>query len=149
MANASVNMTILLGNLGSDPELRYTSDGKPRCLFSLATHESFSDGKGGYNTQTEWHRIVVWGKTAGAAAKFLTKGRQVYIEGRNHTRQWEDKDKIKHYVTEVHAKRLQFLGTRPQEAAAQQAIGEEEIPPMDLPTNNQPQQQELALEQVY
>jgi single-strand DNA-binding protein len=87
----SVNRVILVGNLGRDAELRYTPGGAPVATFSLATTEVFKDKEGQRKEQTEWHRVVVWGKTAETLNEYLTKGKQVYVEGRLQTRQWESK----------------------------------------------------------
>ena len=109
---ASVNKVILIGNLGRDPELRYTQSGQAVANFSLATNERFGGRDGGEQQErTEWHRIVTWGKTAETCAQYLAKGRNVYIEGRLQTRDWEDRDGNKRQTTEVVAQRVQFLGS--------------------------------------
>jgi len=108
---ASVNKVILIGNLGRDPELRYTKNGQAVANFSLATSDNFTkDGQ--REERTEWHRIVAWGKTAELCTQYLTKGRTVYIEGQLRTREWEDKDGHKRQMTEVHALTVQFIGPR-------------------------------------
>jgi single-strand DNA-binding protein len=107
---ASVNKAILIGNLGRDPELRYTQKGQAVTNFTIATTERFPGGDGEFQERTEWHRIVTWGKTAENCAQYLAKGRSVYIEGRIQTREWEDKEGNKRYTTEVNAQRVQFLG---------------------------------------
>ena len=90
---ASVNKVILVGNLGRDPELRYTQGGQPVANFTLATNESWNKKDGsGREERTEWHRIVAWGRTAELCAQYLAKGRTVYIEGRLQTREWENKE---------------------------------------------------------
>jgi single-strand DNA-binding protein len=115
---ASVNKVILIGNLGRDPELRYTKNGQAVANFSLATTERFGGRDGGEEReQTEWHRIVTWGKTAENCAQYLSKGRSVYIEGRIQSREWEDKEGNKRSTTEVVAQRVQFLGSGPRAAA--------------------------------
>jgi single-strand DNA-binding protein len=106
---ASVNRVILLGNLGADPELKYTQNNQPVCNLSLATNESFTDKGGQRQERTEWHRVVIWGKTAEACSKYLGKGRSVYIEGRLQTRSYE-KDGQKRYSTDIVADRVQFIG---------------------------------------
>ncbi len=110
---ASVNKVIVIGNLGRDPELRYTQSGQAVANFSVATTERFG-GKDGSEPQerTEWHRIVTWGKTAENCAQYLAKGRQVYVEGSLQTRDWEDREGNKRHTTEIRAQRVQFLGTR-------------------------------------
>jgi single-strand DNA-binding protein len=107
---AGVNKVILVGNLGRDPEIRYTKDGQAVANFTLATSESFTSRDGKREERTEWHRIVVWGKTAENCAQYLAKGRTVYIEGRIQTREWEDKEGQKRKTTEVVAQTVQFLG---------------------------------------
>jgi single-strand DNA-binding protein len=107
---AGVNKVILIGNLGRDPEIRYTPGGQAVTNFSLATGESFTTRDGKREERTEWHRIVVWGKTAENCAQYLAKGRTVYIEGRIQTREWEDKEGQKRRTTEVVAQTVQFLG---------------------------------------
>ena len=109
---ASVNKVILIGNLGRDPELRYTQGGSAVANFTLATNERWRDKDGNNQERTEWHRIVVWGRTAENCAQYLQKGRSVYVEGRLQTREWEDKDGNKRNTTEVNALAVQFLGGR-------------------------------------
>jgi len=108
---AGVNKVILVGNLGKDPELRNTTSGTSVCEFSIATGESWKGKDGQMQERTEWHRIIVWGKLGENCAKFLSKGRQVFLEGRLQTRSWEDKDGNKRYTTEIVARDVQFLGT--------------------------------------
>lgn len=107
---ANVNKVILIGNLGQDPEIRVTGTGQKVANFSIATAERWTDKAGQKQERTEWHRIVVWGPQADSCATYLTKGKQVYIEGRLQTRQWDDKDGNKRYTTEIVAQRVQFLG---------------------------------------
>ena len=106
----SVNKVILVGNLGKDPELRYTPSGAAVATFSLATTNPFKDKEG--NKQTEWHNIVAWRQLAEICGKFLHKGRQVYIEGRIQTRSYDDRDGNKRYITEIVAENMQMLGNR-------------------------------------
>jgi len=114
----SVNKVILVGNLGRDPEVRATPSGQSVCNFSLATTERYTDRSGQQRDQTEWHNVVAWGKTADICGQYLKKGRQVYIEGRLVTRQYEAKDGTgKRYRTEIVAQRVQFLGGRAAGAA--------------------------------
>ena len=115
---ASINKVILIGNLGRDPELRYTQSGQAVANFSLATTDRFSNREGDRQERTEWHRITVWGKTAENCAQYLNKGRSVYVEGRLQTREWEDKEGQKRRTTEVIAQTVQFLGTRGAGASA-------------------------------
>lgn len=108
---AGVNKVILIGNLGRDPELRYTQSGSAVVNFNIATSENWTDKNSGERQErTEWHRIVVWGRTGEMCAKYLAKGRTVYVEGRLQTREWEDKEGIKRRTTEVNAQTVQFLG---------------------------------------
>jgi single-strand DNA-binding protein len=109
---ASVNRVILVGNLGRDPELRYIPSGQAVANFTLATNDRWRDKEGNNQERTEWHRIVVWGKTAENCAQYLQKGRSVYIEGRLQTRDWEDKEGNKRQTTETIAQTVQFLGGR-------------------------------------
>ncbi|HIG02140.1 MAG TPA: single-stranded DNA-binding protein [Myxococcales bacterium] len=109
---AGINKVILIGNLGRDPELRYTQNGQPVANFSLATSENWTDKSSGEKVEkTEWHRIVVWGRTAEHCSQYLAKGRTVYVEGRLQTRDWEDKEGQKRSTTEVNAQTVQFLGS--------------------------------------
>lgn len=116
---ASVNKAILIGNLGRDPELRYTPSGAAVCTFSIATSEKWRDKQTNeMKESTNWHNIVLWGKQAELAKQYLTKGSPVYIEGRIQTRSWDDNG-VKKYITEIVGQRLQFLGRRGGEAAAE------------------------------
>jgi single-strand DNA-binding protein len=108
---AGVNKVILIGNLGKDPELRYTPSGQPVASFSVATTERWTDKNGQRQDRTEWHNIVVWGKLAELTNQYLKKGRPVYIEGRITTRSWDDRDGNKKYRTEIVANQIQFLGS--------------------------------------
>lgn len=110
----AVNKVTLIGNLGADPERRYTQSGNAVANFNVATNEHWTDKSGQAHDRTEWHRIVVFGRLAELCSEHLVKGRQVYIEGRLQTRAWEDKVAgIKRYTTEVVARTVQFLGSRP------------------------------------
>jgi single-strand DNA-binding protein len=105
----SVNKAILVGNLGRDAEVRFTPSGQAVASFSIATTENWTSKDGEKKEQTEWHRIVLWGKSAETLQPYLTKGKQIYVEGRLQTRSWE-KDGQKHYTTEVKADRIVLLG---------------------------------------
>jgi single-strand DNA-binding protein len=107
---ASVNKVILVGNLGADPELRYTSSGTPVASFSLATRERWTNKSGEKEEKTEWHKIVAWARLGEICGEYLHKGKQVYIEGRLQTRSWEDRDGNKRYTTEIVAQTMQMLG---------------------------------------
>ena len=106
----SVNKVILVGNLGRDAELRYTPGGAAVATLNLATTEVWNDRNNQRQEKTEWHRIVLWGKTAESLQEYLTKGKQIYVEGRLQTRQWDDKDGNKRYTTEIKADRVTLLG---------------------------------------
>ena len=105
----SVNKAILVGNLGKDPELRYTPSGTAVCTFSLATTDRFKNKQGEQQDRTEWHNIVVWAGLAEICGKYLTKGKQVYIEGRIQNRSYDDRDGNKRYISEVVANEMQML----------------------------------------
>jgi len=107
---SGVNKVILIGNLGANPELRYTAGQQAVANLRIATTEKWTDKSGQKQEATEWHRVVVWGKKAEVCSKYLSKGRQVYVEGRLRTRSWEDKEGNKRYTTEVVANDVQFLG---------------------------------------
>ena len=106
----SVNKAILVGNLGRDAEMRFTAGGTPVATVSLATTEKFTDRDGQKREDTQWHRVVIWGKTAEAIHEYLTKGKQIYVEGRLQTRKWTDKDGIEKYTTEIRGDRVVLLG---------------------------------------
>ncbi|MCU0639472.1 MAG: single-stranded DNA-binding protein [Candidatus Krumholzibacteria bacterium] len=107
---SGVNKAILVGNLGSDPEIRHTTGGIAVANFSLATSENFKGRDGERETRTEWHRIVAFGKLAEICGQYLKKGKQVYIEGRIQTRNWEDQSGNKKYTTEIIANQMVMLG---------------------------------------
>ena len=109
---AGLNKVMLIGNLGRDPELRYTQNGQAVANFTLATNESWNNKSGEREERTEWHRIVVWGKQAEVARDYLAKGRQLFVEGRIQTREWEDKEGQKRFTTEVIASNFVMLGRR-------------------------------------
>ena len=106
----SVNKVILVGNLGRDAELRYTPGGAAVATLNLATTEVWNDRNNQRQEKTEWHRCVLWGKQAESLQEYLTKGKQIYVEGRLQTRQWDDKDGNKRYTTEIKADRITLLG---------------------------------------
>ncbi len=107
---AGINKVIIVGRLGADPELKHTQNAQAVARLSVATSENWTDKNGQKQERTEWHRIVVWGKLAELCGKYLSKGRQVYVEGRLQTRSWEDNQGQKKYSTEVVANTVQFLG---------------------------------------
>lgn len=104
-----INKVILIGNLGADPEMKYTPSGTALCKFSLATTDRYKDREGQFQEKTEWHRVVAWEKLAEICGQYLSKGKQVYIEGRLQTRNWDDQEGKKHYMTEIVAREVQFL----------------------------------------
>lgn len=113
MAGKSVNKVILIGNLGKDPEVKYTPQGTPVAKLTLATNERFKDKSGEWQDRTEWHNVVLWSRLAEIAGEYLKKGGKVYIEGRLQTRSWDDKQtNQKKYMTEVVASDLVLLGGR-------------------------------------
>lgn len=107
---ASLNKVMLIGNLGKDPEVRYTAGGTAVASFSLATSEKFKGKDGQWEEKTEWHNITLWGRTAEVAGEYLAKGRTVYIEGRLQTRKWTDKEGKDRYTTEIVGEKMQMLG---------------------------------------
>lgn len=122
---ASVNKVILIGNLGADPEVRFTGGGQSVATLRVATTERWLDKSGQKADKTEWHRVIVWGKQADLCKEYLSKGRQIYAEGRLQTREWTDKDGNKRYTTEVVAQRIQFLGSAPgKQARDESAFGD-------------------------
>ncbi|MFU8802717.1 MAG: single-stranded DNA-binding protein [Bradymonadaceae bacterium] len=146
----TLNKAMLIGRLGADPEVRYTQSGMPVANFNIATNEVWNDKSGQKQERTEWHKIVVFNKTAEIVGKYLKKGREVYIEGRIQTKDWQDKDGNKRYTTEIVANTVQFLGSQsdagsgssyggkpeyseadagpPAEAAFDQSFNDDDIP---------------------
>ena len=112
-----VNKVILLGNLGKDPEVKYTQSGMAVARFSLATTERAKDKDGNWNDKTEWHNVVAFGRTAEVAGEYLKKGRSVYIEGRLQTRKYTDKDGVEKYATDIRVDQMQMLGSRQGQGA--------------------------------
>ncbi len=105
----ALNKAMIIGNLGADPELRYTQSGTPVANMRIATNRRWTNKEGEKQEQTEWHRIVVFGRQAETCEKYLEKGRQVYVEGRLQTREWSDRDGNQRYTTEIVAQTVQFL----------------------------------------
>jgi single-strand DNA-binding protein len=126
---ASLNKIMLIGNVGTDPEMRYTPSGNPVTSFRMATSRRYTDSGGERREETEWFRIVVFGKQAESCNQFVTKGKQVYVEGRLCTRNWEGQDGQKRVSVEVIANRVLFLGRR----ALAPLPEEGELEPEDLP----------------
>jgi single-strand DNA-binding protein len=115
----SFNKIILVGNLGRDPELRYTPQGTPVCSFTLATNERRKDKAGETQDITTWFRVTLWGRQAETASQYLTKGRPVYVEGRLRVEEWTDRDGKARHTLEVHATDMQFIGTRGEDGGGQ------------------------------
>ena len=131
-----INKVILIGNLGADPELRYTSGGSAVADLRVATSRRWTAKDGTAKEETEWHRVVVWGKQAESCKEYLSKGRQIFIEGRLQTRQWEDRDGNKRYTTEVVAETVKFLGSGGRGGASGAGPGEPPAPrDSDAPPN--------------
>jgi single-strand DNA-binding protein len=135
---ASVNKVILIGNLGRDPEVKYTQSGTAVANLNLATNEVWTDKAGQKQERTEWHRVVVWGKQAQILSEHLTKGKQIYVEGSLQTRSWDDREGNKRYTTEIRAVRVLMLGraegarTEPEGAGSEVEmvpdVTDEEVP---------------------
>ncbi len=142
---ASVNKVILVGNLGADPEMRYTASGHAVANFRIATNERWTDKNGQPQEKAEWHNIVVWNKLAEISGKYLKKGRSVYVEGRLQTRTWEDQAGNKRYTTEVVAHAMQMLGGRGaegQDSEWQAPATEEQVVP-DIPVGTPASEDDL------
>lgn len=146
----SFNKVILIGNLGQDPELRYTPNGEAVCNFSLATNEKRRDKSGEWQDVTTWFRVTLWRKQAENASKYLEKGRQVYIEGRLRLSEWTDRDGNTRQTLEVNATEMQFIGGRGNEmsAAASSSGSRNDFPdssesPKDSPATETPSDDEI------
>ncbi|MEE2991737.1 MAG: single-stranded DNA-binding protein [Gemmatimonadota bacterium] len=124
---SGVNKVILIGNLGADPELRYTPSGRAVVNFNLATSRTWNNRDGEKQEETEWHRIVAWDKLAEICGEYLKKGAQTYVEGRLQTRSWEDKNGLKRYTTETVASEMRMLGSR-QDAGSSGSSKSSEAP---------------------
>ena len=133
MQKGSVNKVVLVGHLGGDPETRFTPSGTAVANFNIATNESWKDANGELQDKTEWHRCVMFGKTAELAGELLKKGQLVYMEGKLQTRNWEDKDGIKRYTTEVVCDMFTMLGRKMDTDSSQEAT----------PTSNSEEEDDL------
>ncbi|MFB6230841.1 MAG: single-stranded DNA-binding protein [Salinibacter sp.] len=120
-----VNKAILIGNLGQEPELRYTGSGTAVCNMRLATNESYTDRDGNEVDRTEWHNVVAWGRLGEVCNEYLQKGSQVYFEGSLQTRSWEDQDGNTRYTTEVKAQEMMFLDGNRQGAPDEEGFSQE------------------------
>jgi len=138
----TLNKAMLIGRLGKDPEVRYTKSGDAVASFTMATDESYKDRQGNRQEKTEWHSIVAWGKLADFTQNYLKKGRQIYVEGRIQTRDWTDKDNVKHYKTEIRADSIRFVGPPPEGARSAASDGDraQRSPPPSRPEAPPPQE---------
>jgi single-strand DNA-binding protein len=138
----SVNKVILVGNLGRDAELRYTPGGSAVATLNLATTEVWNDRDGQRKEDTQWHRVVLWGKTAESLHDYLTKGKQIYVEGKLQTRKWKDKDGNDKYTTEIRGDRVVLLGGGGGKAGADrgESISQQDAPkePVELTDDDIP-----------
>jgi len=152
MSSGSVNKVILIGRLGKDPEVKYTSSGTPVAKFSLATDEVFKDRSGEQQKHTEWHNIVAWNKLAEICGEYLTKGKQVYIEGTIRSRQWEGKDGNKRTSYEIIARDMKMLGSKADTerfaAAGQERASAEPPAPAPATAAEPPPEPEITDEDV-
>lgn len=123
-----MNRATIIGNLGADAEMAYTSNGRAVANARVATSERWKDSQGNQQESTEWHRVTIWGKLAESTTEFLTKGRQVMVTGKIRTRSWNDRDGNKRWTTEIHASELKLLGSRSSNSAPTQESNEA---PMD------------------
>ena len=132
---ASLNRVMIIGNLGSEPEMRFAPNGNPVTSFRVATNRRYTTTDGERKEETEWFAVVAWGKLAEQCNQFLTKGQRVYVEGRLSTRTWESQDGQKHYRTEVVAERVLFLDKRGAVPVAEERVdetGNVELEPEDI-----------------
>ena len=128
MPKGTLNKALLMGRLGKDPEIKYTSNQKAVANFSLATNEAWK-GKDGNNQEiTDWHNIVLWGRLAELAGEYLAKGSKVYVEGKIRTRMWKDKNEVTHYTTEIIGDRIEFLDSKKQPDEPDKAPDGDDIP---------------------
>ncbi len=138
MARGTVNKVILIGRVGRDAELRYTPSGASVASFSLATNFRSKDADGNWQDSTEWHNVSAFGSLADFAGEYIKKGRLLYVEGRLHTRSWEDQNNTKHFRTEVIATSIQLLGPKPEETT--EPVSDETVTqaPVDDNTEQEP-----------
>ena len=130
MQKNSLNKVILIGNLGQDPDGRFTPQGTAVTNLSVATNESWKDQNGDVQDRTEWHRVVMYGRMAETASEYMKKGQMVYVEGRLHTREWEDQNQIKRRTTEIRCDNFTMLGKRGDPA------GPDQKPAKDTPKSD-------------
>jgi single-strand DNA-binding protein len=115
---ASLNKVMLIGNLGKDPEVRFTASGQAVASFSLATSEKFKGKSGDWEERTEWHNITLWGKLAEIAGEYLSKGKTIYVEGRLQTRKWQDKSGNDRYTTDIVGDKMQMLSAKGERSSS-------------------------------
>lgn len=139
----SLNKAMIIGNLGRDPEMRYTPNGQAVTQFTVAVNRSYKDQEGAWQEETEWFRVVVFGPQAERAAEHLRKGSKVYVEGRLQTRQWEDKEGQKRYTTELVALQVTNLERRPREEGAESGFGARPAGRVSPPPGDQPDSTDL------
>jgi len=133
---ASLNKVMIIGNVGSEPEMRFTPNGNPVTSFRVATNRAYTTVDGEHKEETEWFTVIAWGRLAEQCNQFLTKGQRLYTEGRLRTRTWESQDGQRHYRTEVVANRVLFLDRRPAAPLPEEGsneAGTEESKPEDIP----------------
>ena len=133
MQKSSVNKVILVGNLGQDPESRFTPQGTAVTNLSIATNESWKDQNGDIQERTEWHRVVMYGRMAETAVAYMRKGQMVYVEGRLNTREWEDQNQVKRKTTEIRCDNFTMLGRRGDGTPQNSGTGNSEKVDDDLP----------------
>ena len=133
MQKSSVNKVILVGNLGQDPESRFTPQGTAVTNLSIATNESWKDQNGDIQERTEWHRVVMYGRMAETAVEYMRKGQMVYVEGRLNTREWEDQNQVKRKTTEIRCDNFTMLGRRGDGTKQNSGTGNSEKVDDDLP----------------
>ena len=143
----SLNKCMIIGNLGRDPEMRYTPSGQAVTQFTVAVNRNYKDAQGERQEETEWFRVVAWGQQAEFAAEYLRKGGKVYVEGRIQTRQWEGQDGQKRYTTELVANTIQNLERRPREDTGEGGQFESAPRPRPQPAGQQAAGQQPAAEQ--
>lgn len=124
-----INKVILVGNLGADPEMRYTPSGTAVATLSVATNRRWKDRDGNQQDETEWHRVIVWAQTAEFCSTYLSKGSKVYVEGRLQTRKWQDQSGVDRYTTEIIANELKNLTPRGSEGGGGGGFAEPPLPP--------------------
>ena len=153
---SSLNKGMLIGRLGKDPEMQYFESGAVKAAFSLATSERYKNREGQQVENTEWHNLVLWGKGAEIAEKYLRKGKQVYVEGSIKTRSWEAQDGTKRYMTEINVQTFKMLGSREDDNGGQNAGGSTYSKPVaqkpqnthQTPTRIEPQAKDPIAEEV-